>query len=113
MANMADITNSCSSVLAPSGPAPSVTQPAIPTQLRTRARSRNAWGARERGGGRGREMMLDADDGLGTSSFQTRDVMLLYTRVLLAFDLKITIKYNKTGINLHCIILQKLKRPID
>lgn len=50
MANMADITNSCSSPLAPSGPTPSITQTAIPTQLRTRARSRDPWGTGEGGG---------------------------------------------------------------
>lgn len=43
IANMADITNSCSSPLAPSGPTPSITQTAIPTQFRTRARSRDPW----------------------------------------------------------------------
>lgn len=35
MANMADISNSCSSPLAPSGPAPSIARTAIPTQVRT------------------------------------------------------------------------------
>ena len=54
MANMADITNSCSSPLAPSGPTPSITQTAIPTQFRTRARSRDPWGT-EGGGGRREE----------------------------------------------------------
>lgn len=62
MANMADITNSCSSPLAASGPTPSITQTAIPTQFYTRARSWDPWGTVEGGCSEGGGWM-DADEG--------------------------------------------------
>lgn len=67
MANMADITNSCSSRLTPSGPTPSIKQTAIPTQLRTRARFRGPWGTRK-----GREGRKKSADGGGWMRLEGR-----------------------------------------
>lgn len=66
MANMADITNSCSSPLARSGPTPSITPTAIPTQFYTRARSGDPWGSggERRGEEEGGGEELDADEGM-------------------------------------------------
>lgn len=60
MANMADITNSCSSPFTPSGPTPSIKETAIPTQLCTRARFQGSWGTRKGREGRKRTAMEGA-----------------------------------------------------
>lgn len=90
MANMADITNSCSSRSLQAAQPPRSHKQPFPRSF-ARVRAREGLGVREKGEGRGGgrlttagDKMLDADERLLTS--QARDVLIpRYTRVMLTY----------------------------